>query len=180
MLHGHVRPVVPGRHADLLGDFVEAVDGAAHICSDDDQGVIVARHHLAQCGNEKALVLPLERGKVDQALRGESADERAVDGSGQDGAAAGFGSDLSAYAAKVLPQRPRRDLDALRVGRVGDHGHGDAPLDEREMAGDHAVGGDAGEIPGDGGYSEQQGCSQAKEGSLLVHSKGIVYVTGQK
>ena len=79
MLHGHVCPVIPRRYAHLLGEFVDAIDGASAVAAGDDELVV---HH----SDDEFLALALEQISVDAFLFDELVDgSRMSDGSHEDG-----------------------------------------------------------------------------------------------
>ena len=100
MLHGNVCPVVPGRNAHLLGEFVDAVDGSPAVAAGDDELVV---HH----GDDEFLSLALEQISVDAFLFDELVDgSRMSDGSHEDGclAVGGDGGLGAAHVPDVLDQ----------------------------------------------------------------------------
>ncbi len=134
MRDGHIRPPVPGRHADLLRNFVDAVDGAALVAAGDDQRAIHAGQGLARRWRSRRP--PTCRGRpltssLPRAI--EVIDQRAAaDGAGQDdgGAAsgrcgrqrrlhAGHAFDVGLQVARALHAGPvrGRDVDGAAVPR---------------------------------------------------------------
>ena len=84
--HGNVGPPIPGRNADLFGEIVDAVDGAALVAARDHQraGDTGQRpvHHLDQ---ERFPFAGYARG-IDLALANQAIDQRALaDGAGDHG-----------------------------------------------------------------------------------------------
>ena len=138
--HGHVRPPVPRRHADLLRNFVDAVDRAALVAAGDDEGALDAGQRLLDGLDDEALPfsadgvhVELSRGDepVDQAAFTHGADE---DGHGCRGRRVGFqlrppaghardvGLQVAGRAAHAGPFVRRHDErcdDALRHERHG-------------------------------------------------------------
>ena len=80
MPHGHVGPPIPGRHAYVLRNVVNAVDGAAFVATGDDQ---IAVHHV----DEVRLPMTFDFSHVNLLLFDEAVNEAAfADGTGDDGA----------------------------------------------------------------------------------------------
>ena len=108
MLYRHVCPVVPRRYAHLLGEFVDAIDGASAVASCDDELMICE-------GDDEFLALALELSGINAFLAHQLVDGgRMAQGSYQDawlgvfamGAArlGGEGSLTSAYLTEVLDE----------------------------------------------------------------------------
>ena len=123
VLYGNVCPVIPRRYAHLLGEFVDAIDGASAVASCDDELTIYY-------GDDEFLALALELSGVDTFLAHQLVDGgRMAQGSYQDawlgvfamGAArlGGEGSLTSAYLTEVLDECLDGIANALAV--VGIH-----------------------------------------------------------
>ena len=123
MNHGHVSPVIPRRYAHLLGEFVDAIDGASAVASCDDELLIYE-------GDDEFLALALELSGIDAFLAHQLVDGgRMAQGSYQDawlgvfamGTAiqGGEGSLTSAYLTEVLDKCLDRIAYTLAV--VGIH-----------------------------------------------------------
>ena len=72
----HVGPPVPGRHADLLRQLVDAVDRAALVAAGDDQRALDARQRPLDRLEQERLPASRDPGDVDLAGLGQPVDER--------------------------------------------------------------------------------------------------------
>ncbi len=105
----HVGPPIPGGDADLLGDLVEAEDGAALVGAGDDEGAVQPGEGVGDGGDDEGLPLAGDGGHVDFSLLDQSVDERA--------AAQGAGDDGGGAARPAGGDQPRLAAgDALDVG----------------------------------------------------------------
>ena len=78
VIHRHVRPEVPGRHADLFGDVVDAVDGPALIAAGDHQRARHARQRTRHHLDVECLPLARDARHVDPLVADQLVDQRAL------------------------------------------------------------------------------------------------------
>ena len=87
LLHRRVGPVVPGRNAQLLREFIDAVYGASLVATHDDQCLVHALHGLLHSQHEILLALALQLLLVQFLGLDESLDEGALQRADKDGTA---------------------------------------------------------------------------------------------
>ena len=130
----HVTPVVPRRHADLLGQLVGAVDGATLVTAHDDNRFIDALDGILYHRDGVGFPLPLDPVHADDSLGLHRVDEGAVSqrthddgdlGAGKCIGAVNEGGLLAGHPLKVLLQIAHRTDGLLVVGGVHvDYGSG--------------------------------------------------------
>ena len=167
VLRRHIGPPIPGRHADLLGDFVQTVDRTPLVATDDHQGPGDAGQRLVDRGDRERLPFPGEAGgrhlaRPHQPINQQAMAQRAGD---DDRLAAGRlacdqHGEHTAHAFDVRTQVRRGALHAGVIRRVDEHRRGPPVRHQRESS---AIGSFQQEVLGQtetragGGYDRDTG-----------------------
>ena len=74
----NIRPPIPRRDADLLGQIVDAVDRAAFVAAGDHQRALHARERLRHHLDEKGFPFARDRSRIDLAVADQLIDQPAL------------------------------------------------------------------------------------------------------
>ncbi len=171
---GHVGPVVPGRHTELLGELVDAVDGAAAVAAGHNEGLVDAGHGVGHDGDDIFFVAALELGQVEGLVLQQGLEGGTVVGAGHDDAAAlGLGGQLgvlAAHAAEVGGEVGGGDAHGRIFGGVNIDCGGLPCLKQHEAAGSYAVVSHAGMVDGRRpGGRESEHCTCQDVSESVIH-----------
>jgi hypothetical protein len=125
LFHRHVRPPVPGRHADLGREFVHAVGRAPPVAPGNDEGLRYPGARCGYCLQDEGLPLAGYSGGVELFGRSQLVDEPFLPERADDDDIAlevrHFGGEEGLHARhplNVLGQVSGRDRDHLEIGLV--------------------------------------------------------------
>ncbi len=165
VLRGDIGPVMPGGDADLFGEIVDAVNGAAFVAAYDDEGALDARERIGDRLGDVGFPLAGDGGGVELFFADEAVDEGGfAEGADED---SGFGEGFF-----VVGERRGAGGDGGDVGLQIGGGAGDAG----EIVGVDVEGGgggvlDDGEAVGGGGSFDVGGGGESLGGGGVGKSE---------